>query len=459
MSSLVCQQIIALDAKYKNYRCKNDRSFRTAYIRRRIQLLREYSKNNIIDYNIRREYLKLRKQIINKLFGPMSEISSMIGSSIRSSRLYLDKTECNDVKENEEKCNSLKLVPTEHAEASRKMAGGTSVDENYAFRGMHHIFDDHAGHKTTAVKFANDEKDLFAYSSMSGSIFICTLSPNPTVLHQLQRHDGGTTDFCWSLSNDLIISVGFDSSLRLWQANTGTTLRVILSKKLGLAGGPVHCCLFQPLNNNMVLCGNGGGQVFVVNISTGKLVKNGLGSTTGAVISMSFDSSGRLLWCGTDNGHIYSFKFDLLTGSLTKLHEMLINRLSMITSIQSRSWASREASNPSVLVNVSKNLLSLYKVVDETGLLQLKKNFHVKHTDTIIKSVFCPIMSFRRGACVVSGSEDGNIAFFDIERATKTRVNLLQGHSSAVVDVSFNHDESMLVSCDVQGSVFVWKKG
>ena len=31
------------------------------------------------------------------------------------------------------------------------------------------------------------------------------------------------------------------------------------------------------------------------------LLKNGLGSTTGAVISMSFDSSGRLLWCGTDN--------------------------------------------------------------------------------------------------------------------------------------------------------------
>ena len=59
--------------------------------------------------------------------------------------------------------------------------------------------------------------------------------------------------------------------------------------------------------------------------------------------------------------------------------------------------------------------------------------------------------------CLVSGGEDGNIAFFDIERATKTRVNLLQGHSSAVVDVSFNHDESMLVSCDVQVCIFSLK--
>lgn len=33
------------------------------------------------------------------------------------------------------------LIPTQRAEASRAIVGGTSIGENYAFSGMHHIFD------------------------------------------------------------------------------------------------------------------------------------------------------------------------------------------------------------------------------------------------------------------------------------------------------------------------------
>ena len=41
------------------------------------------------------------------------------------------------------------VVPTSAAEASRAMAGDTSLSENYAFAGMYHVFDQHvdeAGH-------------------------------------------------------------------------------------------------------------------------------------------------------------------------------------------------------------------------------------------------------------------------------------------------------------------------
>ncbi len=34
-------------------------------------------------------------------------------------------------------------MPTSVAEASRAMAGDTTLSENYAFAGMHHIFDQH----------------------------------------------------------------------------------------------------------------------------------------------------------------------------------------------------------------------------------------------------------------------------------------------------------------------------
>ena len=62
-------------------------------------------------------------------------------------------------------------------------------------------------------------------------------------------------------------------------------------------------------------------------------------------------------------GYVYSFTFDLASGKLSAIHEMLIGKLSMITSIQSRSWMSREARDPSLLINVSKNVLCLYKWV------------------------------------------------------------------------------------------------
>ena len=59
---------------------------------------------------------------------------------------------------------------------------------------------------------------------------------------------------------------------------------------------------------------------------------------------------------------------------------------------------------------------------------------------------------------LVSGSEDMCVYFFDVEREEKPCVNKLQGHSAPVLDVCFNHDESMLASCDAQGTVIVWKR-
>lgn len=49
------------------------------------------------------------------------------------------------------------VVPTLLADASRAMAGDTSVEENYAFAGMHHIFDQHKA-AVTSIAFAHDDK-------------------------------------------------------------------------------------------------------------------------------------------------------------------------------------------------------------------------------------------------------------------------------------------------------------
>lgn len=88
------------------------------------------------------------------------------------------------------------------------------------------------------------------------------------------------------------------------------------------------------------------------------------------------------------------------------------------------------------IYNYIERVLSIffyYRITDREGNLSLKKRFDVLHTSHSVKSTFCPIMSFRRGVCVVSGSEDSCVYFLDIEgHAEHPVVNKLQGDHDRV---------------------------
>jgi hypothetical protein len=43
---------------------------------------------------------------------------------------------------------------------------------------------------------------------------------------------------------------------------------------------------------------------------------------------------------------------------------------------------------------------NVFSVADTEGKLLLKKRFPVKHKELAVHSTFCPIMSFRQGACI-----------------------------------------------------------
>lgn len=59
----------------------------------------------------------------------------------------------------------------------------------------------------------------------------------------------------------------------------------------------------------------------------------------------------------------------------------------------------------------------------------------------------------------VTGNEEGNVYFIDIEKPiNKTVVNKLQGHAKPVTSVSFNYDESLLATSDLDGLVIIWKR-
>ncbi|GFS14269.1 WD repeat-containing protein 13, partial [Elysia marginata] len=404
----------------------------TLYIRRRSQLLREHAKVEK-DGNSRKEYLLTRAQLLNSRYGSpafsdqgsiksrsfslrsrnteQSLESMAVGGDSRKyhHRRHMSTSSLKYLYEGPMKhvYDSITVVPTVAAEASRAMAGGKTLSENYAFTGMHHIFDQHSA-----------------------------------------------ADFVWSLSNDVILSVSEDSTARLWDVAAGSCLRVIVDS----VGAELLCCAFQPLNNNMFVTGNSRSQVQVMNMSTGKMYKGGSSKVTGRVNALTFDASGRILWAGDERGSVFSFMVDVATGKLTKTRRMTVSDGHPVTSLSARAWISREARDPCLLVNCCINCLSLYRIISDDGALQLKKTFPVKQRSAFVKSTFCPLMSFRQGACVISGSEDMCVYFFDVTKEAKPCVNKLLGHSAVVTDVAFNCDESLLASCDANGMVIIWKR-
>ncbi|XP_053908229.1 WD repeat-containing protein 13 isoform X4 [Cuculus canorus] len=373
------------------------------------------------------------------------------------------------------------VVPTPLAQASRAMAGDTSLGENYAFAGVFHVFDQHGDRAVPKVQFAHDDRHLLACCSLDGTISVCRLAPGPpSVLRVLRGHGGGVADFAWSLSNDVLVSASLDGTLRLWAPLDGRCIRRVPDPD----GAALLCCAFQPLNNNLTVVGSARHMVRVVNISTGKASRGGSGRLPGRVLALCFDALGRVLWAGDDRGSVSSFLCDPGTGRLTKASRVVVASGGSVTSLSARAWANREAPDPSLLVNACPDRLLLFRcrgaamgqlwggrgahwprahrVVEEDGSgapgLRLRRSFPTRHRQQPLRSCFCPLMSFRQGACVVTGSEDACVHFFDVGRASRSALNSLQGHGAAVLAVAFNCDESLLASSDARGTVIVWRR-
>lgn len=130
--------------------------------------------------------------------------------------------------------------------------------------------------------------------------------------------------------------------------------------------------------------------VRVVNISTGKAARGGAGRLPGRVLALCFDAPGRILWAGDDRGSVSSFLCDpatgmvgdnrggghwgamqvadnplVPTGRLTKASRVVVQAGGSITSLSARAWASREAPDPSLLVNACPDRLLLFRCAGE----------------------------------------------------------------------------------------------
>lgn len=223
------------------------------YIRRRNQLLREKLSR---DPEISTHYLKLRSELLHRRYGDRQEQNSIGSHTI-----------------NEE----LSERKTEHRIVQRR-----STAENFAFAGVHHVFDQHKA-AVTMLKFANNDRSKLCCASLDGTLSICeVISTPPKVIALLEGHRNGVTAFDWSISNDLIVSSSLDATIRLWKVCTNTEpscLRVVNDQQLA----EVLCCSFIPANNNLIVAGNSQGLIQVLNVSTGIYTRGGFCKIGGKV--------------------------------------------------------------------------------------------------------------------------------------------------------------------------------
>lgn len=202
---------------------------------------------------LRSKYLKIRSELLNLRYGENTEKNS--SWNISTNRRMLTKT---------------------FESVSRK-----SVADNFAFAGVHHVFDQHKAAITT-LKFANNDRSKLCSASLDGFLFIYETINAPIIKGILKGHSQGVTGFDWSSSNDLIVSSSLDTTVRLWKIHTdkeSICLRVVHDRHRT----EVLCCAFIPTNNNFIITGNAQGYLQILNISTGIYSNGGSARIDGKV--------------------------------------------------------------------------------------------------------------------------------------------------------------------------------
>lgn len=320
-----------------------------------------------------------------------------------------------------------------------------------SFVGMHCIFD-HFKSSVNVVRFGHRSSELLGFGASDGRIAVCTVMDPPGILHHLEGHSKSITDFDFSLNNQYLCSSSMDRSVRIWDVEKEHCVRVVYDNTEQL------CVRFHPVNNNFLVLGNAKKEMSVINFSTGRvLCKISLESN---ITSTDIDHTGHVVFAGDAQGSVHSVKINSHTGELSHAHRcrLGLRRRSPIMNVQFRTF-SLLANGPVLLASTQDGTIRFFSVALEIhGYLSLRCSLQLTPWARNVHASFCPLLSLEKGEFIVSGSEDGNVYFYDFTRPKHPCANKLQGHGAPVISVAWNYGENLLASSDCEGMVIVWKR-
>ena len=369
------------------------------------------------------------------------------------------------------------------------------------FSGMRSIVNWCEGSPVKSVRFSRNTPDLIAIGGGDGLLRIGRVppsleSPQPVPLLTLKGHRRGIADFQWGPEDDMIASIGDDGSFRLWKLDDGSCLRHWSPPK-----GKLNAIQLHPKNSNSVLVGGDAGVVHLLNMSTGKSAENDV-ICSHPITALQFDPSGEILFVGDASGTLHicfyahmqrdvtlprassaphpvspasssspssaasqqQFPWADFFDPLQVFHKappaLRIKKLGRvklsdqkISSLSFQSLSSQGNSGTLAVITGDSRLILLAIPLENPGSISKYAEFSLPATSPI-RSVFC-----RHIPALATGSQDGTICFFGTALPVeKHPFNELMGHSGAVLDVSWNCDESLLASSDDKGTVVVWRR-
>lgn len=334
--------------------------------------------------------------------------------------------------------------------------------EWYNFKGMHHIMAYHSK-PVTRIKFAHDERGLFAMASDDGTLSVvdAMASNIDGTRLVLKGHKAEVTDFCFSVENDYIVSSSMDKSIMVWDTKTGKFVRGFEDPD------PITCVMFHPINDHLLIYGNTRGEVKFVSFSNGSQVA--YFKVNNPVTCIAFDESqATTMYVGDNTGELtfLSVKYSAQEYHLDSTGLARLNR-SPIHSIAWRNVQTQKWSLPTLLIaqaDQSVKMLAIRKVDGRETVQELAK-FPRSLKRSKIRAIYCHIVNRGDLPCIAVGSDSGTIYIYgyaqptDDKKTSKvTLVNQLAGHAGTICDLAWNHDESILASCDKDGVVIMWKR-
>ncbi|MCL2443636.1 MAG: caspase family protein [Treponema sp.] len=228
-------------------------------------------------------------------------------------------------------------------------------------------------------------------------------------------HTGHVASVVFSPDGKQILSGSGDSTIKLWDVDTGRELRTFA----GYSNG-IRAAAFSPDGKQIISCS--GGAITLWDVATGKEIRTIIGHENNDVFSVAFSPDGRHFISGSTNNTIRLW--DTATG----------REIRTFTEVSGWVWSVSFSPDGRQIICSSGNTIKLWDITTGREI----RTF-TGHTDFIYSVAFSS-----DGRLIISGAYDNTIKLWDT--TTGREIRTLNGHTHPVYSVAFSPDGRQIIS-------------